>query len=59
MSDTLHEERERIHGQLDTALDEIRHGSLADGIAMVETVRDELERRVEQQTLDDIEDTEE
>lgn len=59
MSDTLHEERERIHGQLDTALDEIRHGSLADGIAMVATVRDELERRVEQQEIATEEDTEE
>lgn len=47
MTDDHTTDLQQIHDNLDTALSEIRHGSLAEGIDMVEIVRDQLAERLE------------
>lgn len=60
MSDADQSEREFVIEQLNSALEEIRFGSLSMGLDMIETTRDQLERQEEQLAMaDDQETTEE
>lgn len=53
MTDAETVDRAAVKAQLDTALAEIRQGSLSQGLDMLETLRDELGREPEE--VEDVE----